>query len=239
MLQINRNYLSIPTNEIYFDNKRIQSRYKAKISWYTHRLKPSRRLQSKRTIQIDLQENETIFINNLPENTKEILFENNDEKFKIIPFMNPIDEQLNEFQRFYNENLQYGEKINRSKFQSLLLLRNSQAMILTRIENSSHKILGYRLYVVDGQNALLLYVSIANELVSSRRANLLLCWEDINMFRRIGYEIYDFGNVDTELPLRCNEYFGGKEVTVFSGYIAKSFTSKLIAKMNQWGEKKK
>lgn len=239
MLQINRNYLSIPTNEIYFDNKRIQSRYKAKISWYTHRLKPSRRLQSKRTIQIDLQENETIFINNLPGNTKEILFENNDEKFKIIPFMNPIDEQLKEFQRFYNENLQYGEKINRSKFQSLLLLRNSQAMILTRIENSSHKILGYRLYVVDGQNALLLYVSITNESVSSRRANLLLCWEDINMFRRIGYKIYDFGNVDTELPLRCNEYFGGKEVTVFSGYIAKSFTSKLIAKMNQWGEKKK
>ncbi len=112
-------------------------------------------------------------------------------------------------------------------------------LILTKIENAANEILSYRIYVVDGQNALLLYVSSAAvQTDDSIKANLLLCWENMNMFRKLGYLVYDFGGVDKEHSLRGNAYFGGKEVTVFSGYIAKSFTLKMIAKVKQWREKK-
>ncbi|KGR78203.1 hypothetical protein [Ureibacillus manganicus] len=238
MLQINRNFLTIPTNDIYFENKRVKSRYKAKVSCYTHRLKPSRRLQSKRTVHVDLQQDEATFLNNLPNGTKDILFEYNIDKYKIIPIKNPSDEQIRDFQRFYNENINTSiDKINRSKFQSLLLLRDQDALIVTKIENDTNETLGYRVYVADGQNTLLLYVANIN-LDESNKSNLLLCWENMKMFRNLGFSVYDFGGVDLESSIRCSSYFGGSEVTVFSGYIAKSFVFRMVAKLNQWREKR-
>ncbi|CAM5214471.1 Acetyltransferase (GNAT) family protein OS=Ureibacillus acetophenoni OX=614649 GN=SAMN05877842_10974 PE=4 SV=1 [Ureibacillus acetophenoni] len=238
MLQINRNFLTIPTNDIYFENKRGKSRYKAKLSCYTHRLRPSRQLQSKQTIHINLQQNEEMLINNLSTETKGMLFQNNNNAFKLSSHSDPSFEQLREFQRFYNENIHIGmDKLNRSKFQSLLLLRDQGALILTKIENADNEVLSYRIYVVDGENALLLYVSSAiSEKDNSYKANLLLCWENMNMFRKLGYSVYDFGGIDREVHLRGSQLFGGSEVTVFSGYIAKSFVSKMIAKVNQWRE---
>lgn len=236
MLQIHRNFLTIPTNDIYFENKKGKSRYKAKLSWYTHRLKPSRRLKSKQTIHINLQQEELTLINNLPNKTNDILFEYSKEKFKIISLTSPSTEQLRDFQRFFNEHANE-EKLNRSKFQSLLSLRDQKALCLTKIENEDSETLCYRIYVVDGQNALLLYAS-NTKVEESTQSNLILCWENINMFRKLGYLIYDFGGIDIEQPKRLTDYFGGSEVTVFSGYIAKSPIMKMIAKISQWREKK-
>lgn len=234
MLQINRNFLTIPTNDIYFENKKVKSRYNAKVSCYTHRLKPSRRLESKRTIHVDLLQDEAVFTNNLPNETKDILFEYSMGKFKIIQIENPSDEQLREFQRFYNENINVSKyKINRSKFQSLLLLKDQNALIVTKIENEANETLGYRIYVVDGQNSLLAYVCSTN-LDESNTSNLLLCWENMKMFSKLGFAVYDFGGLDHDSPLRCSSLFGGREVTVFSGYIAKSFVFRVVAKFNQW-----
>lgn len=239
MLQINRNFLTIPTNDIYFETNRGESRYKAKLSCYTHRLRPSRQLQSKQTIHINLQQNEEVLINNLSSETKELLFDNSNNSFKLSPNFEPSFDQLRDFQRFYNENVHSGmDKLNRSKFQSLLLLRDQRALILTKIENEVNEVLSYRIYVVDGENALLLYVSSAiSQKENAQKANMLLCWENMNMFRKLRYNVYDFGGIDREEHLRGSQLFGGSEVTVFSGYIAKSFASKMIAKMNQWREK--
>ncbi|HWL23217.1 MAG TPA: hypothetical protein VNR38_05630 [Ureibacillus sp.] len=238
MLQINRNFLTIPTNDIYFENEKGKRRYKAKFSSYTHRLQPSRRLQRKSTIHVSLQQDEKVFINNLSSDTKEMLFENNNETYKILPVIDPSDEQIREFQRFYNENiLGNADKMNRSKFQSLLLLRDQKALVLTKIINSSKEVVSYRIYVVDGQNALLSYVSTSMNAADSTKANLLLCWKNMKMFRNLGYLIYDFGGVDDRHSMRCSQYFGGSEVMVFSGYIAKSLVYKLLAKLNAWREK--
>lgn len=236
MLQINRNFLTIPTNDIYFESKKGKRRYKAKLSWYTHRLKPSRRLRSKQTIHINLQQDELTLINNLPSQTNYILFEYSKDKFKINSIPNPSNEQLRDFQRLFNEQTNEG-KVNRSKFQSLVSLRDQKALRLTKIENEDNETLCYRIYVVDGQNALLLYASNTN-IEESNKSNLILCWENINMFKKLGYLVYDFGGLDHEQAERLSAYFGGQEVTVFSGYIAKSPFLKLIAKLSQWREKK-
>lgn len=240
MLQISRNVFTVPTSHIYFDDRTKKGRFEAKIAHYTHRTRPSRQLQKKQTIHLILQHDESIFLNQIPEEISEILFTHIIEQYKTYTISDVSIEQLRQFQRFYNENQTSKDKLNRTDFNKLLLLCEKEGLVLTKIENSLGETICYRVHIVDGHNVLLHYVvSAANlQLNIVEQANLLLCWENLKMFKNLGYKTYDFGGLDRDGQLlRCGHIFGGEEVTVFSGYIANSVPLKVFAKLKNWRKK--
>jgi hypothetical protein len=238
MLQISRKFLALPFNQVFFHELKGESRYVPKVISYTHRLKPSRQLQMQQTIHIDLRKNEQLLFEGLSSTIKNIIQSNETKDWSISIIQQPSNEQLIEFQRFYNLHAVQNKlpKINRSALQTLMLLRDKGGLIVTRVNNKKNDPLCYRIYAVDGQNVMSLYStgqSLLQEDETLKNAYYSLCWENMKQFRGLGYKLYDFGDVkDVNLLKDLNESFGGNIVNVFSGYITKSRVSNILLQIN-------
>lgn len=240
MLQISRKFLALPFNQVFFHELKSESRYVPKVISYTHRLKPSRQLQKQQTIHIDLRKNEQHLFEEMSSTIKTIIQSNETKDWNISIIQQPSNEQLIEFQHFYNLHAVKNklQKINRSVLQTLMLLREKGGLILTNVKNGNDDPLCYRIYAVDGQNVMTLYTtgqSLQTEDAAFRNAYYYLCWENMKQFRSLGYKLYDFGNLkDVNLLNEINESFGGNIVNVFSGYITKSRLSNILLQINSW-----
>lgn len=238
MLQISRKFLALPFNEVFFHELKSESRYAPKVISYTHRLKPSRQLQKQETIHIDLRKSEQLLLEEMSSTIKNIIESSKTNDWCSSIIEQPTDDQIIEFQRFYNAYAVQNkiQKINRYALQTLMLLRDKGGLKITKVTDEHQTILCYRVYAVGGQNVMSLYTtgqSLREENEVYRNAYYYLCWENINQFRSLGYKVYDFGRLsDYNLLKDLNENFGGNVVNVYSGYIAKSRLSNILLQIN-------
>ncbi|QCR33418.1 hypothetical protein [Lysinibacillus sp. SGAir0095] len=244
MLQISRKLFALPFNQVFFQESKYGSRYEPKIICYTHVLKPSRKLQAKKTVHINLRNGESTLYNRMSDHVINLLDEIQEENWTITRFDHPSDQDIEEFQQLYNSNAIQKEarKLNRFDLQTLKLLRDQGGLVITKIENEHKDTEYYRVYVTGKEMVMALYDN-GQALQSdklSKSANYFLCWDNMKYFGMQGYRIYDFGDIkDSTLLEELKENFGGKMVTVFSGYVSTSPISQLLLQFNLRGLKKR
>jgi len=240
VLLISRKLFALPLDQVYFQEFKYDSRYEPKIVCYTHILKPSRKLHGKKTLHIDLKQYEPDIFPYV--SGKEIHLIN--ENWNISRFTHPTDKEIEEFQQFYNEKAKQmnARKLSNFDIQTMKLLREQGGLILTKVENEQKESIYYRAYVVGKEMVMALYNDIHDltEMSTKQGANYFLCCENMKHFCDEGYKIYDFGDIKELTKLeQLKEAFDGKLVTVFSGYISKSFFSQMLLQLNLKGLKKR
>ncbi|RHW36761.1 hypothetical protein D1B33_10245 [Lysinibacillus yapensis] len=240
MLQINRKLFALPVNIVYFKPLKSDSRFEPKIVQYTHILKPSRQLKGQKTVHINLKQDENTLLHGMSKQVINLLDQNRISSWKITRLHHPKREELLEFQQIYNR-FAKGEndrKLTKSDIQTLQLLQEQGGLVITKLENEEAETICTRIYAVSDEVVMVLYHS-GQEIMSeqmNKGANYFLCWENIRYFRTLGYQIYDFGDIKNSNELEeIKENFGGKTVTVFSGYVTKSLFGNLMLHLNRRG----
>lgn len=104
MLQISRKLFALPLNQVYFQELKCDSRYEPKLISYTHVLKPSRKLQGKSTLHINLTLDEPTLFYRLSEKVINLLDEIHEENWTISRINSPTDQDIEEYHQFYNLN---------------------------------------------------------------------------------------------------------------------------------------
>lgn len=241
MLKIQRKLFTLPFNQVYFQELKCDSRYEPKLINYIHVVKPSRKLQSKKALHIKLSREEHNLIDRMSEQLMIRLNRVREEKWDISRSTHPTDQEIKEFQQFYNLIAKQNDirKMNKFDVETLKLLRDEGALVLTKLENEQKKTIYFRIYVVGQDMVMALYNDVPNlqNNTVNESANHFLCWENMKYFGAQGFLIYDFG--DTRHLKELQESFGGKVVTVFSGCITKSLISQLLLQFNLKGLKKR
>jgi len=243
MLQISRKLFALPFNQVYFQElKRESIRYEPKVICYTHVLKPSRKLQGQQALHIDLKKGEQFY--GVSDTLLTLLMNEQTEKWTISRFHHPTDQQIEDFQQFYNLYAKQKDsgKLNKFDAQTLKLLRDQGGLLMTKVESEQQEAIGYRVYVVGEEMVMALYSAeraLPNESIKLS-PNYFLCWENMKYFSKQSYQLYDFGDIkDSTVLQELKENFGGKLVTVFSGYISNSLVSQMLLQFNLKGLKKK
>ncbi|MDI7743679.1 hypothetical protein QMK38_16875 [Lysinibacillus fusiformis] len=231
MLQISRKVFNVPFNQVYFQEAKYESRYEPEIVYYTHVLKPSRKLQGQITLHIDLR-NEPVL-----DNLMNVLEGKQIENWMISRFDSPTDQEIEEFQGFYNKSAKGKNTRTITQFdvQTLKLLRDQGGLVMTKIENEQMESICYRVYVVGKEIVMAIFndgQGLQNDQIK-QSANYLLCWENMKHFGNKGIKIYDFGDIkDLTFLEKLKHNFGGQMVTVFSGYKSNSLFSQMLLQFN-------
>lgn len=236
MLQIRRKLFAIPINQVYFQELKYESRYEPEIIYYSHVLKPSRKLQGQKTLHVDLSQKGAAFYK-LSSKVIDVLDDSQVENWTISRVEQPTDKEIEEFLQIYNLNARHknARRLNNFDLQTLQLLRDQGGLVMTKIENKQKEAICYRIYVVGEGMVMAIYndeQEFSNDSMK-QKANYLLCWGNMKHFGKRGYRIYDFGDFkDLTLLEELKANFGGQLVTVFSGYISKSFFSQMLLQVN-------
>lgn len=233
MLQIRRKLFALPLNQVYFQRYKGASRYEPRIVRYTHCLKPSRQLEGKKTVHINLKQDEQTLLHSMSHRVIRLLEEANIASWRISRSEKPTREELKEFQQFYNRTAKNAKTIKLTKFdiQTLQLLQEQGALVLTKLENEQGEMICCRAYVVSEEVVMALYQSghVLLDEQMNKCADYFLCWENIRYFSYLGFKTYDFGQLNEGAELEeIRQNFGGKTVTVFSGYVTKSLLSTIL-----------
>ncbi|MEG0260499.1 MAG: hypothetical protein RR651_11550 [Lysinibacillus sp.] len=229
---------------IYFAKEPTTTRKPLKLVSYTHSLTPSRRLQKEETVHIDLLQDEKSLFSSISKRNQQMLKRAQKEQLQVVLYDNPTCGDLVGFQQYYNR---FAKKkgatpIEKYHMQTLEILRDKGAILLSKVQSICGQVLCYRLDIVDGKTAMSRYVATSDSLVMPeelkqpiRFANRYLLWENIRLYKQLGYEIYDMGGL-SQIPT-INQFkrgFGGQVVEVYSGYIAQSKMSALLLGMRKW-----
>lgn len=242
MLQIRRKMFALPFNQVYFQELKSDGRYEPEIICYTHLLKPSRKLKGQITLHIDLKQDEFTLFNSMSYKVINVLKECQHENLLISRVSEPTDGEIDEFQKFHNLNGRGKNILKISNFdvQTMKLLRDQNGLVMTKVENGQGEPMCYRMYVVGKETVMALFndEQALHHDKTLQNVNYLLCWENVKYFCKLGYKIYDFGDFKN-LPLleELKENFGGKLVTVFSGYVSKSTFRTILLQLNLKGKK--
>ncbi|WP_285397281.1 hypothetical protein [Lysinibacillus sp. fls2-241-R2A-57] len=226
---------------IYFAEERNNASERKKLVCYHQTKRPAQSLQTQKTLQIMLQQDEEILVANLSKMNRYMLRRAKKEPYEVIVKENPSNQELLEFQQFYNAfaKIKNTDRVQKFHMQTLKLLREKGALVYTKLQNDKGEALCYRLYIVDEDIVFNLYTGTAVWIKDRpdlkqqiRFANRYLLWENIMMFRSKGYARYDFGAVTNKEEI--NEFkvgFGGQEVEVYYGYLTDSRLGKLILRL--------
>lgn len=235
MLQIRRKLLTFPIQQNFFQEIKSDCRFEPKLIWYTHILKPTRKLNGQQTVHLDLTQKDDALFSGLSLELQKIIVDESHGNWKTVMIDDPSDEEMLTFQHFYNEHakVQHKRKLSKFNIETLKLLRNKGAIRLAKLEDTEQTILCYRIDVVSNKMAMSLY-ECKNSQFIHQSVNEYLCWDNFTHFRNEGLTIYDFGDIRDPFTIeRINEQFGGSVVTVFSGYISRSFLSHLLLFINR------
>ena len=229
---------------IYFAEERNTASERKKLVCYYQTKRPAQSLQTQKTLQIMLQQDEEILLANLSKMNRYMLRRAKKESYEVIVKENPSDQELLEFQQFYNAfaKIKNTNRVRKFHLQTLKLLREKGALVYTKLQNDKGEALCFRLYITDEDIVFNLYTGTAVWIKDRpdlkhqiRFANRYFLWENMMMFRSKGYEHYDFGAVTDKDEI--NEFklgFGAQEVEVYYGYLTDSKLGKVILRLREW-----
>ena len=119
---------------------------------------------------------------------------------------------------------------------TLQLLRDQNALIVTKILDNQNEIFGYRIYLTDRIRSLNFY-SVShfrkNDVPEIKRlyslASRYLLWKNILWFKQNGHAIYDLGSLTNDENIRQFKIgFGGEVVKAYSGYASNNRIGKFV-----------
>lgn len=208
------------------------------IMMYTNSLRPIPTLAEQDTYQIDLTLTEDELFRNLKKSNRSQIKQAAAKSFTHIIETQPTNKELRHFQQFYNDFARdkNTHQCNSFHFKTLQLLRDQNALIVTKISDNQNKIFCYRVYMTDQIRALTLYSAShfrKNDLPETKRlyslASRYLLWENILWFKEKGHKIYDLGSLTNDENIRQFKMgFGGEVVKVYSGYVPKNRMGKFV-----------
>ena len=228
---------------IYFADECNYVGEKGKLVCYTQTKRPEKHLEGHTTLQIVLQQDESVLLADLSKMNRYMLRRAKKEPYEVIVKENPTDLELKEFQQFYNEfaKMKDTNRVRKFHMQTLKLLREKGALVYTKLQNDQGDALCYRIYIVNDDMVLNLYTGTAAWIKDRpdlkqqiRFANRYLLWENVMMFRSRGYATYDFGALTSVEEIKEFKLgFGGQEVDVYFGYLTDSTLGNLLLRLRQ------
>ncbi|GLX66356.1 hypothetical protein MU1_07000 [Paenibacillus glycanilyticus] len=246
MLTVSRKLWGINIAQIYFPRERSVSMYSsADLVGITQSSVPLKGLNPIETLHKDLTKSaDELFMNISKSTRKQIRQAENDPDIQVVIQTEPADEEIFRFRDFYNQ-LAEAKKTypcNAFNLETLKLVRDKKALIITKTVDQQQQPLCYRVYTADGSRAMALYSashfrqSDDNEykrLVS--KAHRLLQWEDILWFKNNGYQILDSGGLTDDPNVRNFKLeFGGEIVTEYSGYVPNTLLGRAALQARKW-----
>ncbi|QPQ37731.1 hypothetical protein JNUCC52_18135 [Lysinibacillus sp. JNUCC-52] len=229
---------------IYFAEKLANTRKSMKLVCHTHSLVPSRKLVKREAVHIPLTDHASMMYSALSKNNRKLLRRAQEEPYQVLLYNEPSEENLRAFQQFYNEFAKRKkiEQITKSQMESIMLLNQKNALLLTEVQSICGQTLCYRLDIVHSQKAMSYYVATCDALVVPahlkrplRYANRFLLWHNLMYLKQQGFVLYDMGELtDVQTIRQFKSSFGGQVVNVYSGYIAQSKMSALLLGVQKW-----
>lgn len=205
---------------------------------YTNTHLPIPTLIEQETYQIDLTLTEDELFRNLKKSNRSQIKQAAVKSFTHIIETQPTNQELRHFQQYYNDFARdkNTHQCNSFHFKTLQLLRDQNALIVTKILDNQNKLFCYRVYLTDQIRALTLYSAShfrKNDLPETKRlyslASRYLLWENILWFKENGHTIYDLGSLTNDYNIRQFKFgFGGEIVKVYSGYVPKNRMGKFV-----------
>lgn len=240
LLSIERKVLNIKIKTYFFLKEDMEKKTKASLVGYSHSFSPQGFTNFYETLQIDLLKEERELLMDMNQSTRRQVRRAEERELKIIVIDNPTDQDLVQFQDFYNRFAKDKKTYSCTSYhmQTMKLLRDKSALLITYIRDSEG-ILCYRVYILDEKLAMNLYSASHFRLTDNpefkkiqSQANRLLTWKSILLFKKKGYDVYDFGGLTEDENIRRFKFgFGGKIVPVYFGYKAKTYTGAIILKI--------
>jgi lipid II:glycine glycyltransferase (peptidoglycan interpeptide bridge formation enzyme) len=205
---------------------------------YTNAHHPIPTLTEQETYQINLTLTKDELFRNLKKSNRSQIKQAAAKSFTHIIETQPTNQELRHFQQYYNDFARdkNTHQCNSFHFKTLQLLRDQNALIVTKILDNQNKLFCYRVYLTDQIRALTLYSAShfrKNDLPETKRlyslASRYLLWENILWFKENGHTIYDLGSLTNDENIRQFKFgFGGEIVKAYSGYASKNRIGKLV-----------
>lgn len=194
------------------------------------------------TYQISLEKDENELLEGMNKRNRTKLRRAKKEPYVVVIKDNPSDNDLKEFQQFYNKFVKNkkANKINFIQMRRLKLLRNKGVLFFTKLQNINGDALCYQIRLIDKDLVLSLYGCTAAwiqdrpELKQQiRYANRYLLWENMLYFKKRGFKIYDYGGItEVDEINKFKEDFGFLEVETYHGLETKSILGKILIKLH-------
>ncbi len=229
---------------IYFAEKPANIRKPMKLVCHTHSLVPSRKLVKSETVHIQLTDHERTMYTALSKSNQKMLRRAQQEAYQIFLYEKPTEENLRAFQQFYNNFAKRKkiEQISKAHMESISLLNNKGALLLSEVRSICGQTLCYRLDIVHAKKAMSYFVATCQPLSMPthlkrpiRYANRFLLWHNLLHLKQQGCLLYDMGELtDVETIRTFKLSFGGQVVDVYSGFIAQSKISALLLGVQKW-----
>ena len=208
------------------------------IMMYTNSLRPIPTLTEQETLQIDLTLSEEELFRNIKKSNRSQIKQATTKSFTHIIETQPSNEELLHFQHYYNQFAKDKNTYHCNSFhlKTLQLLRDQNALIVTKISDNQNRIFCYRIYLSDCIRALTLYSAShfrVSDLPENKRlfslASRYLLWRNILWFKQNGHVVYDLGSLTNDENIRQFKMgFGGAIVKVYSGYVPKNRLGKFV-----------
>lgn len=224
--------------------KDLECNANVQVEAYSHASVPSKSLKPMETIHINLSKDKNSLFKEMHRTTRSQIRRAEERELKHIIIKNPTDQDLNEFQRFYNlfAKDKKTSTCNSFHMRTMKLLREKKGLMLSYIQNDEGNITCYRVYVTDGNIAMNLYSASHFRMTDNQdvkrllsHAIRLLIWRDIIWLKECNHLLYDMGGLTSNENIRKFKLgFGGELVSVYSGYEANSIIGSFILKMRNW-----
>ncbi|MFE6169865.1 hypothetical protein ACQKND_05120 [Viridibacillus arvi] len=208
------------------------------IEGFSHSLVPKKQLQQFETLYIDLTKSENELLQNLHRTNRKQIKKAADHHFHIQVLEKPSIADIRAFQEFYNQFATFAKTYSCNSFHvnTMNMLKDKNALVITKILNEENKVLCYRVYISDGNIAFCLYSAShfrmkenSEEKRLLSEANRYLIWRNILYFKSRNHTIFDMGGLTTNQNIRSFKMeFGGEIVHVYSGYEANTKIGQFI-----------
>ena len=191
------------------------------------------------TLVIDLSNSEDVIWQGISKSNR---YEIRRAKQDEVDIQRPHDTKgsLDSFFQDY-EKLRRRKGLGQINLSTLSALADRDLIKISRISVGMSSLVGWHIYIADGQQARLLYsvAETSQDLESAVRAragriNRLHHWEDILYFKAQGFNIYDFGGFyegpNDEAKLKINSFkssFGGHREVRYNAIVANTLAGRL------------
>lgn len=232
MITIERKLLNVKIQSHYFAKENFEYDPKVHIKAFSHSFVPRNSLRTLETLQIDLTKDRDDLLMDMHKTARSRIRRGEEQDFEHVIIENPSDRDLLAFQTFYNDFAKNKKTHTCNSFhmKTMKLLREKNALLLTYMQDKHQEIFCYRVYIVDGTFAMNLYSASHFRMTDNPKVKKLLShasrylvWKCLLYFKDKGYKVYDVGGLtDNDNIRRFKLGFGGKIVSVYSGYEADS-----------------
>ena len=163
MIIIKRKIGFIDLMHIFLAKEYVPDLAKKKIVVHVYSRTPIPNSEEGITYQINLEKNESELLEGMSKKNRYMLRRAEKEPYEVIVKDNPTDEELKEFQQFYNKFITVKKTININNFRlnTLKLLRNKGALVFTKLQNTNGEALCYQIHIIDEDLVLSQYTCTA------------------------------------------------------------------------------